>query len=102
MSLETDPETYIADAGEAYDLALAEDRGYEILAEKGVSELGNDYFRAELGDGKVFEGNAREAMAACPYLGALPSKLIQANLEAMRVDPETRRRELIEINRNLD
>jgi hypothetical protein len=101
MSLEMDPETYIADAGEAYDLAIAEDRGYEMLAEKGLSAMSDGYFRMDVGDGRVFEGNAREALAACPYLGALPGKLIQANLDAMRVDPQTRRDELVEINRNL-
>lgn len=101
MSLETDPETYIADAGEAYDLAIAEDRGYDMLAERDLGSMGNDYLRVNLGEGQVFEGNAREALAACPYLGALPSGLIRANLEAMRVDPATRRDELIEINRNL-
>lgn len=101
MSLETDPETFIVDAGEAYDLALAEDRGYEMLAEKGLSDFSDGYFRMDVGDGRVFEGNAREALAACPYLGALPGNLIKANLEAMQVDPGVRRTELDEINRNL-
>jgi hypothetical protein len=101
MSLEMDPETYVADIGEAYDLATQEDQGYDMLAEKGLSDMGNEYFRMDTGDGRVFEGTGREALAACPYLGNLPSKLIQMNLETMRVDPAIRRDELAELNRNL-
>jgi|GEM_PF-3598225 len=81
------PPLAVDDIGEAYDLAVVENRGHDILVEKGISELGSTYLSYEK-DGEVTYATAREAMIVCSHLASLSSRVSSIVIEDQRIDPK--------------
>jgi hypothetical protein len=75
----------LANVAEAYEAALQEDIGYQALQERGLADMGSAYLRVEAGD-QVYEGNAREAITQCRFLGSFSGPMLRAMIEEKRVE----------------
>ncbi len=83
--------TVVTDIAEAYEEALVEAEGRTTLELKfgndveARREYENQYYRITLEDGRTFEGNGRQAMGKCKYLGGISVKALKVVLDDVRI-----------------
>lgn len=89
------PPAAVTDIGTAQEMAGIENQGHNILAESGLTALGDTYLSYETEGGPVV-ATVREAMTVCPHIGRLTGDKLVGFVELMRIDPTPE-----EINPNL-